>query len=85
MDEYTASTLKVAVIERLDYLDTLVTDADAPSRAALAETEISRLTGAWRALLALHVPTNTAAARSARDGDVGTGVPVWCGLPPTSI
>jgi hypothetical protein len=45
-----------AVIERLDYLDRLVTQADEPSRAALAETEIARLTGAWRTLLRLHTP-----------------------------
>ena len=56
MDEYLASTLNTAVIERLDYLDRLVTKGDEPSRAALAETEIARLTDAWRALLELHAP-----------------------------
>jgi hypothetical protein len=56
MDEYLASTLSTALTERLDYLDRLVTDGDEPSRAALAETEITRLTGAWRALLDHHAP-----------------------------
>lgn len=48
--------LRVAVVERLDYLDLLVSEGDAPSRAALADTEIGRLTDAWRALLDLHTP-----------------------------
>ncbi|MGH3752942.1 MAG: hypothetical protein ACRDRP_09635 [Pseudonocardiaceae bacterium] len=56
MDEVLVSTLQAAVIGRLDYLDTLITDADEPSRAALAETELSRLTAGWRALLAEHQP-----------------------------
>lgn len=56
MDEYLASTLKTAVIDRLDYLDRLVTDADELSRAALAETEMARLTQAWRDLLDQHAP-----------------------------
>lgn len=56
MDEYLASTLNTAVVERLDYLDRLVTEGDVPSRAALAETEVARLTEAWRALLELHAP-----------------------------
>jgi hypothetical protein len=56
MDEILASALREAVLNRLDYLDKLVTEGDLPSRAALADTEISRLTGAWRALLAQHEP-----------------------------
>ncbi|MGH3921495.1 MAG: hypothetical protein ACRDTT_01240 [Pseudonocardiaceae bacterium] len=49
-------TVRDAVYGRLDYLDQLVADADEPSRAALANTEISRLTTAWRDLLAAHHP-----------------------------
>lgn len=56
MDEILAATMRDAVYGRLDYLDRLVTDADEPSRAALADTEISRLTRAWRDLLAAHQP-----------------------------
>lgn len=56
MDENLAATLKTAVRERLDYLDHLAIDGDEPSRAALAETEITRLTSAWRVLLDLHSP-----------------------------
>ncbi|MFD9701354.1 hypothetical protein [Lentzea sp. NPDC059081] len=54
MDEHLAATLTTAVHERVDYLDHLA--ADEPSRAALAETEITRLTSAWRVLLELHAP-----------------------------
>jgi hypothetical protein len=56
MDQVLASTLQAAVIGRLDYLDRLVTDADEPSRAALATTEITRLAAAWRDLLDQHAP-----------------------------
>lgn len=56
MDEVLAATLQGAVHERLDYLDTLVAEADLPSCAALAESEIARLTAAWRAVLAEHQP-----------------------------
>lgn len=56
MDEVLATTLREAVIGRLDYLDTLVSEADLRSRAALAESEIARLTSAWRALLDQHAP-----------------------------
>lgn len=56
MDEVLAATLRDAVYSRLDYLDRLVADADLPSRAALADTEIARMTTAWRALLVQHQP-----------------------------
>lgn len=56
MDENLAATLTAAVRERLDYLDRLALDGDDPSQAALAETEIPRLTTAWRALLDQHAP-----------------------------
>lgn len=45
------SGLRAAVIERLDYLDLLAGEGDEPSRAALAGTEIVRLTDALRALI----------------------------------
>ncbi|HEY0688570.1 MAG TPA: hypothetical protein VGD71_05960 [Kribbella sp.] len=56
MDEILTSTMCDAVYGRLTYLDRLVADADEPSRAALAETEIARLTAAWRDLLVMHQP-----------------------------
>lgn len=51
-----APILDNVVINHLDYLDRLVTEGDEPSRASLAETEMARLTDAWRALLKLHSP-----------------------------
>lgn len=56
MDEVLASTLRDAVLDRLNHLDLLATDGDEHSRAALAETEITRMTTAWRALLDQHQP-----------------------------
>ncbi len=56
MDEILAATLCRAVHGRLDYLDKLAIDADLRSRAALADTEIVRLTAAWRTLPAAHQP-----------------------------
>jgi hypothetical protein len=56
MDEVLAGTMCDAVYGRLDYLDQLVADGDEPSRAALGNTEISRLTTGWRDLLAAHLP-----------------------------
>lgn len=54
MDEILAATFHRAVHDRLDYLDTLATDGDLRSCAALANTEITRLTSAWRSLLRAH-------------------------------
>jgi hypothetical protein len=54
MDEILAATFRRAVHDRLDYLDALATDGDLRSRAALANTEITRLTSAWRSLLSAH-------------------------------
>ncbi|UJW32460.1 hypothetical protein L3Q67_01335 [Saccharothrix sp. AJ9571] len=56
MDEILALTLRSAVHDRLDYLDKLATGADRESRAALADTEIVRLTSAWRTVLDAHQP-----------------------------
>lgn len=56
MDEDSAASVQAAVIERLDYLDNLAINGDHESRAALATTEIARLTGAWRSLLEEHLP-----------------------------
>lgn len=56
MDEVLRTTLCTAVYDRLDYLDTIVNDADAPSRVALADSAIPMLTGAWRDLLGEHEP-----------------------------
>lgn len=56
MDEVLSATAHGAVLERLDYLDTLVAHADEPSRAALAASKLPRLTSAWRALLDRHRP-----------------------------
>lgn len=51
--DLSAATL---VYNHLDYLDRLVTDADLRSKAALAETELTRLSAAWRELLTTHQP-----------------------------
>lgn len=56
MSRDSGTAVREAVFERLDLLDQLVSQADVPSRAALAETEIARMTEAWRALLAEHQP-----------------------------
>jgi hypothetical protein len=56
MGRDSGTAVREAVCERLDYLDQLVSQADVPSRAALAETEIARMTEAWRVLLAEHQP-----------------------------
>jgi hypothetical protein len=56
MDEDSAASVQTAVIERLDYLDKLAINGDHASRAAMATTEIARLTGAWRSLLEQHLP-----------------------------
>jgi hypothetical protein len=56
MDEVLVGALSSAVHERLDYLEMLIADGDTPSLAALAETELARLTIAWRAVLAQHEP-----------------------------
>jgi hypothetical protein len=56
MDEVLAATLCEAVYQRLDYLERLISEADLRSRAALADTEIARMTAAWRALLVQHQP-----------------------------
>lgn len=56
MDEVLSSALQSAVCGRLDYLDRLCHEGDEQSKAALANTEITRLTEAWRSLLAAHQP-----------------------------
>jgi nicotinamide riboside kinase len=56
MDEVLASTLRETVVGHLDYVDRLVADGDQRSRLALVDTEITRLTIAWRAVLAEHQP-----------------------------
>ncbi|MBE1573884.1 hypothetical protein ACFORH_16125 [Amycolatopsis roodepoortensis] len=54
MDEVLTAALRDAVFDRLDYLDRLAGESDQHSKAALADTEIVRLTYAFRALLAEH-------------------------------
>lgn len=56
MDQILGHILRQAVWERLDLLDELAAHADAPSLASVAHTELPRLTGSWRALLAQHEP-----------------------------
>jgi hypothetical protein len=56
MDEGLSFVLREAVYERLEYLNRLVGEADLRSRAALADTEIARMSAAWRALLGEHEP-----------------------------
>jgi hypothetical protein len=55
--------LQDAAYERLNYLDALVAGAGQQSKAALADTEITRLTTAWRALLAEHEPDSRCRCR----------------------
>lgn len=56
MDRILGHILRRAVWERLDLLDDLASRADAASLASVAGTELPRLTGGWRALLAEHEP-----------------------------
>lgn len=56
VDEVLNLTLRTAVHDRLDYLDTLVDKADELSKSRLADTVITQLTSAWRELLAAHEP-----------------------------
>src|SRR5437899_1382146 len=51
-----SSALRDATYGWLSRLETLARDADAESRAALAQTELLRLARAWRALLGEHEP-----------------------------
>ncbi|MCP2259762.1 hypothetical protein LX15_003471 [Streptoalloteichus tenebrarius] len=55
-DSAPRSSLREAVLERLDHLDLLATEGDERSRTSLATTEITRMTTAWRALLEQHEP-----------------------------
>ncbi|WIX85728.1 hypothetical protein [Amycolatopsis sp. DG1A-15b] len=64
MDEVLNSTLRMAVLTRLDHLDSLARDADEPSKAVLADTVIARLTAAWRELLAAHAPDHRGRCRA---------------------
>ncbi|GAA4552733.1 hypothetical protein [Amycolatopsis samaneae] len=64
MDEVLTSTLQDAVLGRLDDLDTIASDGDERSKAALADSEIIRLTGAWRELLAEHRPDERGRCRA---------------------
>lgn len=66
MDEVLASALQGAVFGQLDYLDHLARDGDEQSKAALADTEICRLTGAVRAILADHAPDEQGKCRVCR-------------------
>jgi hypothetical protein len=64
MDDVLRTTLCAAVYDRLDYLDTIVNDADAPSRVALADSAIPMLTSAWRELLGEHEPDERGRCRA---------------------
>jgi hypothetical protein len=56
VDQILGQILRQAVWERLDMLDELATNADGPSLASVARTELPRLTEGWRALLKAHEP-----------------------------
>jgi hypothetical protein len=56
MDETLTTLLCDAVVDRLNYLDKLASEGDMRSRAALADTEIMKLTLAWRTVLDAHRP-----------------------------
>jgi hypothetical protein len=68
VDEVLTSALQGAVLGRLDYLDRLVQEGDERCKVALADTEIGRLTGAFRALLADHAPDRHGQCRACRAG-----------------
>ncbi|MEC3974282.1 hypothetical protein [Amycolatopsis sp. H20-H5] len=68
MDEVLTSTLQRAVFGRLDYLERLADEGDQQSKAVLADSEIARLTGAFRALLAVHAPDELGRCRSCTAG-----------------
>jgi hypothetical protein len=63
MDDVLSSAIRDATYGWLTRLETLIHDADLPSRAALAETETSRLIRAWRGLLAEHEPDQNGRCR----------------------
>jgi hypothetical protein len=56
VDQILGQILQQAVWERLDLLDELAGNADAPSLASVARTELPRMTNGWRLLLRLHEP-----------------------------
>lgn len=56
MDQILGQILRQAVWERLDMLDALASNADGPSLASVARTELPRLTDGWRTLLRAHEP-----------------------------
>lgn len=56
MDQILGQILRQAVWERLDMLDALANNADGPSLASVARTELPRLTDGWRTLLRAHEP-----------------------------
>jgi hypothetical protein len=58
VDQILGHILRNAVWERLDLLDELAMHADARSLASVAHTELPRLTGSWRTLLAQHEPND---------------------------
>ncbi|HEY3481400.1 MAG TPA: hypothetical protein VGL02_21100 [Streptomyces sp.] len=60
------------------------TGADLVSRAALADTEIVRLTSAWRTLLAAHQPDEHGQCPECRDGDGPAAIRVRRVASPTS-
>lgn len=56
MDRILGQILRQAVWERLDMLEELASHADDDSLESVARTELPRLTGGLRALLAAHEP-----------------------------
>jgi hypothetical protein len=56
VDHILGQILRQAVWERLDMLDALAANADGPSLASVARTELPRLTDGWRTLLRAHEP-----------------------------
>ena len=84
MDEILAATFRRAVHDRLDYLDVLATDGDLRSRAALANTEITRLTSAWRSLLRAHQARRARPLSAVLGMAPAPSTPARSGPPPTS-
>src|SRR6266567_7963758 len=79
MDQILSSALRDATLAWLNRLDTLILAADSSSRTAIAETELVRMVGAWRALLAEHEPDEEGRCRrcAGRRRRRGHLCPVW--------
>ncbi|MDT8913532.1 hypothetical protein [Amycolatopsis sp. PS_44_ISF1] len=68
MDEILNSVLRAAVYQRLDYLDTILEQAEPTSKATFADTAVPQLTRAWRELLDTHALDDRGRCRACSRG-----------------